>query len=504
MTTGRPEIRHSTVRLYFTGLPGGTYEATWGQREMWRTIATHRPAGFYQLSQIIPVPADRTLDDVLEVVRRLVGRHESLRTTFVRHPGGRLSQVVHAEGSLPVHVREPAAADRERETAESLVDTFMADEPLLDRDFALRAAVVTREGLGRYLVLVCSHVVLDGHSERVLSGEAKALLAADPAARDGCLPANPHQPSGQALAETSARSRRTSARSVAYWRSVLLGAPESPFPYGPARGGGPVWCGRLSSASVAAAERELARSEGLSSGALYLSAVSRVLLRAFGRTAMMYRVPVSNRFDPAVDGYVGNLSQHTVVTVDASTGTFYELVRRVERDLLRACVHARYDPEELAGALPGIEARRGAAPELACLFNDLRSPEAKRRDGAPGREPPAPGAAAGVSPEGADGPDSQVTWSLLHARNSDIKLHARVAQSGDRPVVDIAADVSYLPRRAIADCLFAVERLLVRAARADIRLDAPGGSRVPGARQGPEAPEGPPAPQGPEAPEDGA
>ncbi|MFJ7997694.1 condensation domain-containing protein [Streptomyces sp. NPDC096310] len=459
MTAGSLGTLRETVDLAFSAPPGsaeGVYAATWGQREMWRTIARHRPGGFYQLSQIIPVGAPVGLGTALACLRQLVVRHASLRTTFQEDAGG-LYQVIHRDGVLPVLVQEAPAEDRERATAAALVAAFQAEEPLLDREFAPRLAVVTRGGAATYLVLVCSHVVLDGHSERVLASEARTLLAHATATTERTsavpppLPPVVHGPAEQAGVEARARSRRTSARSVAHWRATLADAPPAlfPSPTEPVDGGpgAPVWCGRLASGALAEAEAALVRS-GLGSSALWLSATARVLAARTGRPAMAFRLPVSNRFDQALDGYVGNLSQHTVVTVDTACGTFPELARRVERDLMRAYFHARYDPAELAEATTDIETRRGAPLDLTYLFNDVRSQRDKRP--APTRPPARP---------------PEVTWELLHSANSDIKLHIRVTENAGRPLLDIAADTSCLPRSAITDALFAVERLLVEAAR---------------------------------------
>ncbi|MFI6700869.1 condensation domain-containing protein [Streptomyces sp. NPDC050509] len=468
MTAGSLGTLRTTVDLAFAAPPGGAqgvYAATWGQQEMWHKIAQHRPGGFYQLSQIIPVGEPRSLDTVLECLRHLVGRHASLRTTFHEDAGG-LFQVIHRDGVLPVRVEEAPGEGRERATAAALVDGFQEDEPLLDREFAPRLAVVTRGGAATYLVLVCSHVVLDGHSERVLASELRTLLAAADAPAEAeaeaeartVLPPVGHGPAEQAGAEARAKSRRTSARSVAYWRATLADAPPALFP-SPTEpsAAAPIWCGRLASEALATAEATLVRS-GLGSGALWLSAVARVLAAHTGRPATTFRLPVSNRFDQALDGYVGNLSQHTVVTVDTAAGTFRELARRVERDLMRAYFHARYDPAELAEATTEIESRRGAPLDLTYLFNDVRS-----RNGKP-RAAPADPATAEAEESGESG-ESGVSWELLHSSNSDIKLHVRVTETRGRPRLDIAADTSCLSRSAITDALFAVERLLVEAAR---------------------------------------
>jgi hypothetical protein len=66
----------------------------------------------------------------------------------------------------------------------------------------------------------------------------------------------------------------------------------------------------------------------------------------------------------------------------------------------------------------------------------------------------------------------EVSWELLHASNRDLTFYVRVTDAGGGPCIDLAADVSCLPREEIIRFLHATERLLVRAGCGDFPLKA--------------------------------
>jgi hypothetical protein len=181
---------------------------------------------------------------------------------------------------------------------------------------------------------------------------------------------------------------------------------------------------------------------------------------------MTFRVPTSNRFTAATRSHVGALSQHAVITLDTASGSFYDVVRQVDRGLRRAYSHARYDPDGLREVIEEVEAARTEPVDLAYLFNDLRD-EAEK---------PKVGASAVVQDAALSGdpPDTsvpEISWELLHAANSDIKVYVRVSGDAHHGGLDLAADADCLTTSDIENILRAAERLIVRAAKGDFRAD---------------------------------
>ncbi|MDN0193990.1 condensation domain-containing protein [Streptomyces sp. S.PNR 29] len=436
-------------------------DATWSQREFWTTINKHRPDGFYQITWTVPVPEGRGLDDVLGCLRLLVERHQALRTKITEGGPAGLRQVVFGEGSLPVRIEDAPDEQGAAEAAEAVRGEFFRTEPRLDRDFPFKIAIVTREGLPRFMVFACSHVVLDGESVRVVEDELSAVLSQGSGEH---LEPVTHQPEDQVRDESLDRSARTSQRSLSYWKSTLLASPGGLF--SEVRGGrSPLWLGRLRSRALLAAELTLVPRVGVSSGALYLGAAACVLGEVTGKPGMTFRVPTSNRFTAATRSYVGALSQHAVITVDTTSGSFYDVVRGVDRGLRRAYSHARYDPDGLRRVIEEVEAARREPVDLAYLFNDLRDEDDKPKVGAPAVVQDAALAADLLDTS------EEISWELLHAANSDIKVYVRVSGTADHGGLDVAADADCLTTSGTENILRAAERLIVRAAQGDFAAD---------------------------------
>jgi hypothetical protein len=448
-----------TIDLAFAGANGGTFPATWSQRELWWTINHHKPGGFYQLWQTFDLPESWPLDAVIDLLRFLVIRHQALRSKVRLDDEGRLWQVIAASGSLPVQVEDvPYRADIAEFTTR-LRKEYLAVEPDLQQEFPLKLAIITSNGQPRSALLVCSHAVLDSGSLPILQNEVGTLIARKLDQKEKVLRPVAHRPEDQAREEGLESARRITQKSLAYWRSVLMDSPPGLFSEVEA-GRAPLWIGSLTSRAMGEAESALVREAGLASSALYLGATCCVLASVTGKSRMTFRLPAGNRPGVMHRNFVGAVAQHAILNIELIPVSFYELIRLLERRLSLACSRTRYDPDELRQVIREVAAIRGADLDLTYLFNDLR-PETRRQAQRHLR--------AGSS---SSMPESAVSWDLLHTANSDIKIRARIgvsAADGD-PVLDLAADESCMTRPEIERSLRAIETLIVNAARRDFPL----------------------------------
>lgn len=142
------------------------------------------------------------------------------------------------------------------------------------------------------------------------------------------------------------------------------------------------------------------------------------------------------------------------------------MVRQVDRGLRRAYSHARYDPDGLREVIEEVEAARTEPVDLAYLFNDLRDEAEKPKVGASAMVQD-----AALSGDPPDTSVPEISWELLHAANSDIKVYVRVSGDAHHGGLDLAADADCLTTSDIENILRAAERLIVRAAKGDFRAD---------------------------------
>ncbi|MEL4106557.1 amino acid adenylation domain-containing protein [Oscillospiraceae bacterium WX1] len=126
----------------------------------------------YNLPGIIRIDRQVTADQVENVLKVLVDRHEALRTSF-DIVGGEPVQIVHTHADVAVSCSNATAAD-----VDALMGAFV--KPFdLTRAPLLRAQLVMTDNDERLLFFDMHHIVSDGSSMNVLAREFSALLGGE-------------------------------------------------------------------------------------------------------------------------------------------------------------------------------------------------------------------------------------------------------------------------------------------------------------------------------------
>ncbi|WP_241990156.1 MULTISPECIES: hypothetical protein [unclassified Streptomyces] len=223
--------------IAFRGSRAATGPATWGQRHIWRDIVAMLPdTAFFNIAQVVFVPAGIGLQDVLDELAVLMSRHESLRTLAAPGADGSLGQRVLAEGVFEVDVLELNGAEHGEELHEHFAG---AARRLEARGFDNTAEVPFRalagvlDGAPQAVVLCLSHFAADLAGVRLLAGELESLLGAR-AASATAPPARPaRQPLEQAEFETSPDGALAEKKALRHWSTQLDRAPADNFPRPP-------------------------------------------------------------------------------------------------------------------------------------------------------------------------------------------------------------------------------------------------------------------------------
>lgn len=173
----------------FSGAGAAIGPATCGQKGLWLDIAAkdHRTA-FFNPSKEVEVPAGLSVGDLLDGLRTLVVRHQSLRTVLYRDGDGALTQEVRADGAIDVPLVEIG------DDAEALWDAVAGHRRDVERqpfdlaaDLPLRPAVFLSGGKPVAVLLCTAHTAADGTGVGNLAADYGRLLAARTGG-DGALP----------------------------------------------------------------------------------------------------------------------------------------------------------------------------------------------------------------------------------------------------------------------------------------------------------------------------
>ncbi|MEV7805571.1 condensation domain-containing protein [Microbispora sp. NPDC088329] len=461
MTTDTTAATRHRVPVRFRGDRAETGPLTHGQLNI---LAWLREAGneaglaHATLEWAFDIPADFpggvTVADVVEILSALIGRHETLRTTFSGQD--KPLQRVAAAGELMLDVYEagPDDARDPQELLDEIGDSLRADPYDPETQLPLRVAAVVSGGLVRAVLAGYSHLAVDRQAIAVLKREFTRMLR-DPAGRRPGPPV--HQPLDQARAEAAPRGRRRAEATLRYFEEQLRRLPQCLYPAPRPGGPGASVAVELWSPAAALALPYVAARTRASRSNVVLAAACAVIAQRTGRTRWPFTVLVGNRFGDRLANYAGTLVQAGLQLADADADGFDELVRRVWTSGLLAGRHGMYDVTRRMELARRIERDRGVAFCFEPFFNNVIIDA---------RDPGIPG------PPPADRLIDTLPRTRLRARPmpptpATVRFDLWEADRALR--LDLwTGDSGRVPEGELESMLRAVERLIVAAAAGDL------------------------------------
>jgi Condensation domain len=435
----------------FRGERAGTAPLTWGQRLMWRAVHLMGPSqSFLNCPWVLPVYGRPGLPAVLDALRAVVERHESLRTTFADTPDGPVQRVAR-EGELTVQLAD-AGAERPLAAAERLAGELGKAVFAHDQEWPLHAAIVTREGRPAAVAMAFTHLAVDYQALAVLSADWRRLL------RGERLPPAPWQPMDQAELEQTAPFQARSARAIRYWRTVLADVPLDVFDHPPGEPEDPRFIEvGMESVALAVAAARLADRLAISSTSVLLAACAIMLATVSGRPRAVMQLVHSNRRDPRTQAMVGTVGQDGLFVLDLPDADFAVACQAAHRAALAAYRNAHYDPAAMTAMREEIGVLRGREPDLDAFVND-------RRDGAGWPSLPALAPGADLAPLSRQ-TRTYVTNAWPGVR---FKVFFTVGTAPGTGQLSLIIDTAYLSREMASSMLLGIEALLVRSLTEDI------------------------------------
>ncbi|MET8178288.1 non-ribosomal peptide synthase/polyketide synthase [Streptomyces sp. NPDC005336] len=275
----------------------------------------------------------------------LVARHESLRTTFDA-VDGRGVQIVHEPSEIrliPHDLSRLPAAEREAELAE-----LLAYERA--RPFDLRRGPLLRTGLIRLgaedhvLSLTLHHIITDGWSTGVLTGDLGELYRAELSGERAALPPLPVSYADFAAWQRTELSGPHADGQLAYWKGKLAGVPPLELPTDRPRPAVQTRNGATVAFEVCAAVNRRLKECGQARGTtlfMTLVAASQILLaRLSGQRDISVGTVTSGRERAEVERLIGFFVNTLVLrsTVDPRAG-FTDFLAEVRSTVLDAFAH---------------------------------------------------------------------------------------------------------------------------------------------------------------------
>jgi Condensation domain len=444
----------SLVPVKFFGTRSGSGPLTLGQRNvlLWAVDQTIFGAVQWQTFNLAP---GRSLNDVTRAIGRLMSRHESLRTLFTVGTSGEWTQQVSASGALLVEIHE---ADGRLDATEALLKERLNAPFALDREWPIRAAVITSGLAPARVLLVLTHMAADFASLAIIARDFQRLMRSS---MSQAPEPSPHHPLDQAKLEMSPLARHRAEAALRYWETTLRGTPQCMLAV---PGHQPANSGRrmatLRSRAAALAMARIADRTHASQSVVILAAVATLLgLRTVNDRCQITSL-CANRVTPASRDYVGTIAQDALIVADLTAETFDGIIRATRTAALTAYYHSQYDAESLWQMIDRVNEDRGTEFHRDCVLNDLNGAAVQVQTGHVGRLPEKGDAANAMG-------ETRLVWTDTDPR--PLLLYFEVFRLTRHDVsLSVWADESRFPPEEVEDFLLAVERLLVAADRRDV------------------------------------
>ncbi|MEV6927332.1 condensation domain-containing protein [Dactylosporangium sp. NPDC051485] len=426
----------------------------WAQLAEWRAIHACAPGDpRFTLSRVWPVGRPRTIESTMDIIRRLVCRHESLRTRYVADAGPQPDQVVAAEVEVPLAI-ERFLDPPTREAIDAAVRLVHESPFDISRDVPLRLRFLVHDDAVVHVVVAASHIAVDDWSFEVLRREFYALL-------DGTvdLP-EPLQPADRVAFERSPRGRSVHERTLDYWSGSLGVADEALLRPQPGLAAHTVDCVAIDSVALARAAYAIAQRENVTPSIVVLAATSLLLGVATDSRHCFMRMIYATRHRRGTDTLVAAFNQEAPYFVPLTATTFAGFVHAAGTAALSGFLRSECDCDELGHRVEETLRVRGIPPGGYCFYNDVRFMPG-RADDATLAAPAGPARAALAE---------TVTHILPSYVLADAMFFLGVLQLGKVATLTLSKDRRFLPQVSAKRFLLAVEALLVRACEADLPL----------------------------------
>ncbi|MBU7600084.1 hypothetical protein JGS22_021215 [Streptomyces sp. P38-E01] len=424
----------------------------WSQEPYWYQY--HLPLPVVDSAKIqftVRVPGKGVPESaVAPAVRKLMNRHEALRTVYPTDRDGVPFQSVLERFDDPVPFRREG---NEPEDVEAVFHALFGPPMIQSVDLPLRVGFTVEENHAKTLVLLLNHISADGVSLPVMRADLERYLGLPPSA--DAPPSTPArdtailQPAALAREQHSGSWDARNGSALRYCEDVLSSAPAAQFPRFRFIAGSHAGVGNhylrtcLHSSRLLLALQKMRR-ESRSSVSSALSATFSIAVAALsGNPRTVFKTNFSNRFR-GFERSVGCFFQEALVSVSArGESTIGELMAETANRTLVGARRARYSYLHFRDLKAQVEARRGHSIRLGTVVNFSSRFEKELR-----------GSAGPARPT--EVKELECLW-----RDEYADLSLRSFPRGGEAVLDLIAHRTVIERSQIRSMLTGMEQFLI-------------------------------------------
>ena len=337
----------------------GTYPLSSVQRRLFAIHQAHPESVSYNIPTVFEVEGHVTRERLEEVVRALIQRHASFRTSFVVEHGEPVARVA---AEVPYSLSEIQSDETIDQLAERLVQPFdLGVAPLV------RINLIVRSDRSEVVVVDFHHIVMDGGSSSILWREVRDYLAGV------VLPPLRINYGDFAAWQASPEHRASLADQRQFWLDRFASLPEPvALPYDFRRPAARTNEGDLVSASLSKQELDalIALSRG-QDATLFVTLISSffVFLSRIGGTGdLVVGVPTSGRVHADVQDLIGMFVNTVPWRLSVPTeGTFLDFLAKAKEMSIEFLSREEYQLESILEDL-GVRAEPGHNPLFDVMF----------------------------------------------------------------------------------------------------------------------------------------
>ncbi|MEV8511984.1 condensation domain-containing protein [Dactylosporangium sp. NPDC051484] len=399
----------------------------------------------------VRVPDGCTVTDVLDALRHLVERHDSLHSLYLEQAGVELQRVLD-RGELEVDLYPLADGDA---LAQGQALGAVLRRELFDpaTDLPLRAAVLTAGDQPRAIVLTACHMAVDGWSFQIVLQDLRRLLD-EPTGATLMPPAQ--QPVARAAYEQTPAARRREERALTFWEQNIRTLPSAMLSEVVTNEPVPLRWAQIESRAMALAIASLSAQARVSSSVTFLAAITMLLALHTSEQSAAVRVIVATRFKTENERLVGAFNQNALFRMDLADESIGDFLRRAASSAASAYRSSEYNPRSLESMVQRVATERGIEAGGYCYVNDVRYELYGEADAE---------APADVAAEIRDAMPGSVLVDLEDTRiQKGSKFFIYLRGGPQRSIVQLSAHPHFLAPNSPADFLSDLEWMLTTAA----------------------------------------